>query len=491
MGQYSVLEADGGSGGEGCVDQNFRSNAIDWNNLNKAYAASDIVAAPSKLKNFREKTIDINAAIAAAGIEGVGPITVGPTYSGILKMDDRRERLDTFTNDVQNDILDLVDEPFEGKIKDLKVSVTNNSNITIPGEGTIGSLSIFDCDQEKIRAWLAQAIEPRCSALYEATAPQWIKDILGPDGYQYFVYTDDGFFLCTVPMEQLFEKAGLTDAMCQNVIGWYLFGVYDPDNIGSGVDYGAVITRHQGISVSKLPFTSIKMDVIEETIEVGKTHKDGEDFTQEETEYFFTSIAPVLLADDDKESYYKHPNNKILSYFSDVSKDGSIVIANLIVQDNYRTLSTPKVYSDSYTGPRTVEFPHNYNVYCSQTRAAIDSLVAQGICEKDETGKITMTVSLDNLSRDQYNALLMMTTDDPDIYAYIAENYGHAKNCRWYLPFWRRQAVVADCWPGENEKADNGGSRNNPFGGNEGHYKDKDGMYYEDAVEGHKELSSN
>ncbi len=36
-----------------------------------------------------------------------------------------------------------------------------------------------------------------------------------------------------------------------------------------------------------------------------------------------------------------------------------------------------------------------------------------------------------------------------------------------------------------------GGSRSNPFGGDEGHYKDKDGMYYEDAVEGHEELSSN
>ncbi len=63
----------------------------------------------------------------------------------------------------------------------------------------------------------------------------------------------------------------------------------------------------------------------------------------------------------------------------------------------------------------------------------------------------------DNLSMDEYNALLMMTTDDPDIYAYIAENYAHAYALSEGVQ--PEESIVSDCWPGENEKADDGGQQ--------------------------------
>ena len=91
----------------------------------------------------------------------------------------------------------------------------------------------------------------------------------------------------------------------------------------------------------------------------------------------------------------------------------------------------------------------------------------------------------DNLSMDEYNALLMMTTDDPDIYAYIAENNAHAVACKFRYDL--HSSSQSDCWPGENGKAEDGGS---PIG-SESSYKDKDGRYYKKAVKKHEDQFTN
>lgn len=310
--------------------------------------------------------------------------------------------------------------------------------------------------------------------------PDWIKDVLGDDWRQYFEVTDDGFFICTVPMDQLFAKAGLTDEMQSTVNNWYLIGVYDPEKNPPEVAYGAVVINRvgsKGVEGSSLPFTTIDMDLLEKTIE---KYKNGEPL---DVESIFVSIAPVYLCDDE-EKYYKNPNKKMYKYFCDAGKDGSILIADLIVQDNL-----DRYFSPHLSGGTTFDgvFPYKYDNYCSQSRDAIDSLIEKGICAKDpDTGTITMTIQdPDNLSMDEYNALLMMTTDDPDIYAYIAENNAHAAACK--VGYDLHSSSQSDCWPGENGKAEDGGSSS----GSESSYKDKDGRYYIKAVKKHEDQFTN
>lgn len=316
--------------------------------------------------------------------------------------------------------------------------------------------------------------------------PKWIQDALGDDWRQYFEVTDDGFFICTVPMNQLFEKAGLTKDMQRNVEDWYLFGVYDPNENPPKVTYGAVvINRHgdKGIEGSSLPFTAIDMDLLGKTIDDYKAGKPLD------VDSVYVAIAPVLLCDDEAQ-YYNNPNKKLYKYFRNAGKDGSILIANLIVQDNLN-----RRFSPHSSGGTTVDgvFPYKYDNYCSQSRDFIDSLIEKGICAKDpDTGTITMTIQdPDKLSMDEYNALLMMTTDDQDIYAYIAENAAHADACKYF--YHRESASQSDCWPGENPNADENAKENgtNTSSGSEDPYKDSNGRYYKKAVEKHKDQFSN
>ena len=312
------------------------------------------------------------------------------------------------------------------------------------------------------------------------TVPNWIKDILSDSEIrQYFKYTDDGFFICTLPMDKLFAKTGLTDAMQTTVESWYLIGVYDPEKRPPEVTYGAAIINQKGNQGSIIPFTAINMDLMEETI---TAYKKGESLDMDS---FYTSIAPILLADDE-EQYYKHPNEKMMKYFCDAGNDGSILVADLVVQDNLKRFSSSSSLTDTTV---VVEFAYKYDEYCSQSRNTIDSLIDKKICKKDPvTGTITMTIQdPDNLSMDEYNALLMMTTDDPDIYAYIAENNAHAKALSFN--FQPKESIQSDCWPGENAKAD--GDDNQSSSGSEHSYKDKDGRYYKKAVKEHEDQFTN
>ncbi|WP_295095708.1 T7SS effector LXG polymorphic toxin [Ruminococcus sp.] len=312
------------------------------------------------------------------------------------------------------------------------------------------------------------------------TVPNWIKDILSDSEIrQYFKYTDDGFFICTLPMDKLFAKAGLTDAMQTTVESWYLIGVYDPEKKPPEVTYGAAIINQKGNQGSIIPFTAINMDLMEETI---TAYQKGESLDMDS---LYTSIAPILLADDE-EQYYKHPNEKMMKYFCDAGNDGSILVADLVVQDNLKRFSSSSSLTDTTV---VVEFAYKYDEYCSQSRNTIDSLIDKKICTKDPvTGTITMTIQdSDNLSMDEYNALLMMTTDDPDIYAYIAENNAHAKALSFN--FQPKESIQSDCWPGENANAD--GDGNQSSSGSEHSYKDKDGRYYKKAVKEHKDQFTN
>lgn len=326
------------------------------------------------------------------------------------------------------------------------------------------------------------------NAIYDAL-PDWIKDALGEEWSQYFEFTDDGFFICTLTMDQLFAKAGLTDAMQTNVENWYLIGVYDPKKNPPGITYGAAVINRtitidgeKKIAGSQLAFTAIDMNLIEKAI---TANKNGEPLDDDS---IYAAIAPVLYADRPEYDYYKNPNEQLMKYFCEEGNDGSILLANLVVQDNLNTR-----FSAQSSGGTAVDgvFPYKYDDYCSQSRDAINSLIEKGICTMNPTtGEIKMTIKdPNNLSMDEYNALLMMTTDDPDVYAYIAENNAHAEACD--VGFHKQSSIKSDCWPGENGKAGNNSSQYNPSGGSEHSYKDENGRFYKKAKKEHKDQFTN
>ncbi len=149
---------DSGVFGGGYADQTFKSNSEDWNKIHTAYSAGDITDAPNKYKNFRTIIIEMNSAIAGAGIDGITAIKVGPTYGSIIKLDTKRRNLDEFTSGVHTDVETLVDDPFTKSFTELLATVRGHSEMSAPSNEGVSSLEIEDYEAETIKKWLEAAM---------------------------------------------------------------------------------------------------------------------------------------------------------------------------------------------------------------------------------------------------------------------------------------------------------------------------------------------
>lgn len=149
---------DSGVFGGGYADQTFKSNSEDWNKIHTAYSSGDITDAPNKYKNFRTIIIEMNSAIAGAGIDGITAIKVGPTYGSILKLDTKRRNLDEFTSGVHTDVETLVDDPFANSFAELLATVRGHSEMSAPSNEGVSSLEIEDYEAETIKKLLEAAM---------------------------------------------------------------------------------------------------------------------------------------------------------------------------------------------------------------------------------------------------------------------------------------------------------------------------------------------
>ena len=115
-----------------------------------------------------------------------------------------------------------------------------------------------------------------------------------------------------------------------------------------------------------------------------------------------------------------------------------------------------------------------YDKQVKQCQKKLDELANEGIYDKENN-----TIHIqdkDNLTDDEKSAIMIMLTGNPDIYSYAAENKFHAD--AYSIDSWKSHAIVSDAGVGEAKRLEKLA---------EMLFKDKNGIYYREQVDKHKD----
>ena len=275
---------------------------------------------------------------------------------------------------------------------------------------------------------------------------------------------DDGFILIKPSITDFLEKAGIDEATkkkFENYDDWYLMGV--PDKNGnitySMFKYREISETEQGGLGTAVPFLALDMDTFS-----GFFRSDSGKATADQLQ---TTLDKCVYSTKHISEY----DQNMLDYFKNPKSDGSYLIADFISEKAAEQL--PFDDNNQY------KLPYKYNEFEKYSQGALDELESLRIYNK-KTNTITINKS-NGLSEDEKRALLVVTTGDPDKYAYAAENQYHADKFMTSradlgkLSSTNKSAIASDAGVGESFWAS--------F--YEDKFKSEKGCYYKQQMEAH------
>ena len=135
----------------GMATQKFKTKQAEWTKLNTAYTADAIVSAPHNFIIFRDHIKEANEAILSAGIDGIEPITLGPSEVDAISMKVKNSRLGFFTEKIHGEAETYVDDPFVENMNKLFGRLSDTNRITIVYNNITTELDYKNSPTEQIR----------------------------------------------------------------------------------------------------------------------------------------------------------------------------------------------------------------------------------------------------------------------------------------------------------------------------------------------------
>ncbi|MBC2005514.1 hypothetical protein HCA78_17230 [Listeria booriae] len=256
---------------------------------------------------------------------------------------------------------------------DRMLTQVNNNKIT-PTSYQAGTIKFMNGDQQ---------------TLYDKLPPEF-KDAItsGFATIEDFQATDDGFIICTVPIG--------TDAYAD----WYTYSITDDKgNTVFGLCKMRSDESHGGLGIS---VSFVQLDKSELSLIFSK-QKTGNDFDAD-TE---SSIYEALYKSD------AELNPTLVNYFYNPTSKASYLIADLYVNKIIET----KVVDNKLSYPKMGStFETDFTPY------QVSVLESLGVYQNGEI----IIADKNNLSENEYRALLMTFSGNPSIYSFAAEVQTHA-----------------------------------------------------------------
>ena len=293
--------------------------------------------------------------------------------------------------------------------------------------------------------------------------PKVLWDYISMDDFE---ITDDGFFLCKKNMKDIMQAMGLSGKETLNGVevsaydDWYLSGII---NSKGKVTYTLIKMReptdNQDARGSAVPFVSLDMKNCEN---IFRSLKKNKKLTKKEKTQLGKLFYSVTNADGDSKA-----NKTLLNYFKNPASQGSYLLADYMVNK----VVNGKGFNDN----GVYKVPTGYEENDKYCKKKLDKLSEAGVYDKK---KNTIRIKdRSNLTKDEYDAILMIMTGNPDKYAYAAENQYHAVRHDSAFGLFKKHTIISDAGVGESKW-------NYLY---EDRFKSESGKFYKEQVEAHKE----
>lgn len=309
-------------------------------------------------------------------------------------------------------------------------ALTATSAIAFNKDTMSFSANIVDWSFESQLAGLSSLIseEERYAIAFYHSLPPNLKAAVSINDME---ATDDGFILCSKPLDAILTDMGITGFDPTEYQSLYLWGL---SNGAGGFEYSMIRMLLPGQStegsVISVPFRSFDISVFDglDSEDVGEIH----DALFRVFDYQSTDTPSFFLLD-----YFTNPQSK-----------ASYLIADLAVN---RTLNIAGIIDEGEWSPGTIAIICEEDVY---TTAALKRYQEQGIV--DITNGLVHIEDASHLSSDEKSAILACISSNPDFYSYAAENQFHAVMYNHYsfVEPMRRSAIVSDAGVGESQTID-------------------------------------
>ncbi|WP_088816266.1 MULTISPECIES: T7SS effector LXG polymorphic toxin [Listeria] len=339
-------------------------------------------------------------------------------------------------------------EELQSELTSMIAQVSNNKIMPTKYQG--GSLVFMTSEQEKLYNQLPQEFKDSIASGFAT-----IDD---------FQATDDGFIVCTVPLSKLLAAGEIEEAdayddqyiYCVEIDGKFVYGTY---KLRTGKDKD----DKPGVAVS---FVSITPEEISNL------------FNRKPN---INSIDASIYAGTNY-SLYNQPtaNKEILKYFQSPESKGSYLLANLYVQKVIQESSNKEgKVTNVYGGNALAD--DDYQNFLMESEYS--HLVKNPSYNKND-GSIQIN-DVNNLSKEEYNAILLTHSANIDVYSFAAEVKFHADYADSNIRKIRDSAIKSDM--GVGESGNKGKYVDIPFlyDLNEERYKTTDGDLYREQKEIH------
>ena len=282
-----------------------------------------------------------------------------------------------------------------------------------------------------------------------------------------FIVTTDGFVLCNgKSLEDIFLASGLNqDSVCNTekndtvelYDNWYLAGLMGENG---DIVYTLIKIRTLGDNQepgTAVPFIALNMEIFEET--VLKLHENKGQLSEKEWSDFSQALTDVIYGAGEADK-------SLLSYFRNPATEASYLIADCLINKTAE--------SGIFDENGNYSLKHGYDENVKWCKKKLDALETMGIYDR-QTNSIHVE-NVNKLTQEERNAIMVVTTGNPDIYSFAAENQFHADKYGQYLGIWNGNAIASDAGVGESGSAEY----------YEYLFKEKDKKYYREQVQVHK-----
>ncbi|MBO4456306.1 MAG: hypothetical protein J5802_01155 [Butyrivibrio sp.] len=223
--------------------------------------------------------------------------------------------------------------------------------------------------------------------------------------------TKDGYFILDKSIADILKEAGVDPNKMdyKDYDDWYITGLKN----GNGIVYSMIKVREpmdkKGRTGTSVVFNSMSLDGFKEIV---SDSVEGKEINQHTIELTMEDIDSIVHAN-------KTPNRfspKLVEYFSDPKSEGSYLIADFVID---------KVAHDAEFKDGVYELPFDY--YDLDGFSGKDELFNLARLRIYDFNTNTITIKdPNNLTQDERNAILLITTGDVDAFAYAGENQFHA-----------------------------------------------------------------
>lgn len=346
----------------------------------------------------------------------------------------------------------------DGYVNNIKKGIECIENSTFnsnTGEYTLGQSDMLWLEE------LKEKCNDRTKIQFYDNLPENLKLYLSIEDFE---CTDDGFFMCTQSLEDIFLKTGLdkvdvincNNDKVQDFDDWYLSSIID----GNGnATYTFIKVRELGDDTepgTSVPF--IAMD-IENFVKVLASSDLNNGYLSDKDKEVLSNITDDIIYGKGEVS------TSLLEYFKNPASNGSYLIADILIEKT--------IESNVFDENGNYILQHKYNDNVSQARVRLDELEKTGVYNKD-MNSIHIN-DLNNLSKDEKDAIIVTTTGNPNVYSYAAENQYHADMYGSNWGMFDEMAIKSDAGVVESKNAR----------WYEHNFKNEDGKYYMEQMENH------